>query len=141
MHVLLPIDNDTNRAMATGELVASIPTASETVQVTIVNVQKKRDLADMDGSSLVPEEVFDKDDFPENVEKVENFLKNEGISVEKRRVLGKPAKEIIEMANEIPADLIVLSGRKRTPIGKVLFGSVTQSVLLNADTPVTVVPS
>jgi hypothetical protein len=62
-----------------------------------------------------------------------------GVAVEKRRVHGEPAEEILTAADEISADRIVMCGRKKTPVGKVLFGSVTQSVLLNAETPVTVI--
>ncbi|WP_345782540.1 universal stress protein [Halostagnicola sp. A-GB9-2] len=49
---------------------------------------------------------------------------------------GNPAEEIIEFANETDAHYIVIGGRKRSPVGKALFGSVTQSVLLDATQPV-----
>lgn len=52
-------------------------------------------------------------------------------------VVGNPAEEIVRYAREHDAEYIVVSGRKRSPVGKVLFGSVTQSVLLSA--PCTVV--
>lgn len=51
-------------------------------------------------------------------------------------LVGKPAREVIRYASEQAASYIVTSGRKRSPVGKVLFGSVTQSILLNADRPV-----
>ena len=53
--------------------------------------------------------------------------------------VGNPAKEILERADAVDADYIVIGGRSRSPVGKALFGSVTQSVLLDADCPVVTV--
>lgn len=50
--------------------------------------------------------------------------------------IGRPAQEIDEYASTVDARYVVIGGRKRTPIGKALFGSVTQSVLLSVDVPV-----
>lgn len=54
-------------------------------------------------------------------------------------LVGDASKEILRYARENDAEYIVLGGRKRSPVGKALFGSVTQSVLLNADRPVVAV--
>lgn len=51
-------------------------------------------------------------------------------------LMGTQADRIIKYAEENDARYIVVSGRKRSPTGKALFGSVTQSVLLNAKCPV-----
>ncbi|NKE35277.1 universal stress protein [Natronococcus sp. JC468] len=51
-------------------------------------------------------------------------------------LLGDPADEIVDYADEADASYLVVAGRNRSPVGKALFGSVTQSVLLNASTPV-----
>lgn len=50
--------------------------------------------------------------------------------------VGEPVEEILAEAERRDARYLVLGGRKRTPVGKALFGSVTQSVLLGADLPV-----
>lgn len=50
--------------------------------------------------------------------------------------VGSPVREIMEAADELDARYLVIGGRKRTPTGKALFGSTTQSVLLDADRPV-----
>lgn len=57
-----------------------------------------------------------------------------GISVEGS--VGPPAEKILSKARENDAEYLVIGGRKRSPVGKALFGSVTQSVLLDADRPV-----
>ncbi|GAB7021163.1 universal stress protein [Halostagnicola bangensis] len=50
--------------------------------------------------------------------------------------VGDPAEEILGYADEVGANYLVIGGRSRSPVGKALFGSVTQSVLLDADRPV-----
>lgn len=51
-------------------------------------------------------------------------------------LVGDPAERIVEYADEQNAQYIVVSGRNRSPTGKVVFGSVSQSILLNAKCPV-----
>lgn len=46
------------------------------------------------------------------------------------------ADELIELATEVSGELIVIGLRKRSPVGKMLLGSIAQSVLLNAHVPV-----
>jgi nucleotide-binding universal stress UspA family protein len=56
-------------------------------------------------------------------------------------LVGYPATEILNYATAHDAVYVVVGGRKRSPVGKVLFGSTTQAVLLNAEQPVLVVPT
>lgn len=65
------------------------------------------------------------------------------IGVESEAVgrIGTPADEIVEYAAEQSARYIVVSPHRRSQAGKILFGSVAQSVLLNADCPVVSVRS
>ena len=53
---------------------------------------------------------------------------------------GDPAEELVEYGREVDAEYVVVSGRKRSPLGQAVFGSVTQSLLLEADRPVVAVP-
>ncbi|WP_135303947.1 universal stress protein [Haloarcula amylovorans] len=50
--------------------------------------------------------------------------------------VGDPAEEIADHADEIDARYVVVGGRKRSPTGKALFGSVTQKVLFDSPVPV-----
>ncbi|NHN48061.1 universal stress protein [Halostella sp. JP-L12] len=53
--------------------------------------------------------------------------------------VGDPADKIVQYGREQNTRYIVMGAKKRSPVGKTIFGSVAQSVLLNADQPVIVV--
>lgn len=55
--------------------------------------------------------------------------------------VGDPVEEILKLADESDATFVVIGGRKRSPTGKALFGSATQSILLESDRPVVTVMS
>ncbi len=52
---------------------------------------------------------------------------------------GDPAREIVETAKKWWADFVVMGSRERLSISRVLFGSVSGSVLRHAPCPVLVV--
>ena len=49
------------------------------------------------------------------------------------------ARAVIELAVEVDAELLVIGARRRSPIGKFLMGSATQTIILDAPMPVLVV--
>lgn len=49
------------------------------------------------------------------------------------------AEAILGRAAEVGADLLIIGARRRSPVGKALMGSLTQSILLAAELPVLVV--
>lgn len=51
-------------------------------------------------------------------------------------LVGYPGQEILAYADKEDARYIVIGGRKRSPVGKALFGSVAQEVVLESDRPV-----
>lgn len=53
---------------------------------------------------------------------------------------GKPWKTIIEAANEIDADVIVMGTRPHSGLGHALMGSTATKVMNNAGRPVLIVP-
>lgn len=61
-----------------------------------------------------------------------------GVSAELHHaVMGKRGADVLlELAEEVDASLIVIGIRRRSPTGKVFFGSNSQDILLNADCPV-----
>ena len=53
--------------------------------------------------------------------------------------VGEPTEEILAAAAEFDARYVVIGGHRRSPVGKALFGSTTQEVLLESDRPVVTV--
>lgn len=49
------------------------------------------------------------------------------------------AETVLRLTGEVGAELLVIGARRRSPVGKFLLGSVTQTIILEADVPVLVV--
>jgi nucleotide-binding universal stress UspA family protein len=67
-----------------------------------------------------------------------SFVKEyfQGVPVEGRVVSGYAAEEIVAVAEEVGADLIVLGTHGRKGLDKILFGSVAEKVIKTARLPV-----
>lgn len=63
-------------------------------------------------------------------------IREADVEAEAVGLMGDPAEEIVGYADERDANYVVIAGRTRSPVGKALFGSVVQSVLLAAECPV-----
>jgi nucleotide-binding universal stress UspA family protein len=62
-----------------------------------------------------------------------------GLEVEDLIVHGDAAAEIVRVAGERAADLIVISSHGRTGLGRMIFGSTAEAVVRHASCPVLVV--
>ncbi|MBZ0187007.1 MAG: universal stress protein, partial [Candidatus Obscuribacterales bacterium] len=78
-----------------------------------------------------------KDLLPEKAQPFIEKFENERISVD--IVDGSPANEILDLARSWPADLIILGSHGKTGLSKLLLGSVSQAVALNAPCSVRIV--
>jgi nucleotide-binding universal stress UspA family protein len=51
-----------------------------------------------------------------------------------------PHEDVLAHADDVDADELVFAVRKRSPAGKMVFGSTAQALLLRSDRPMAVVP-
>jgi len=81
-------------------------------------------------------------------ERIERFFKDEVEEIEMLKVeqvrsiirVGKPWEVIVDVANEIDADVIVMGTRPHSSLGHVLIGSTATKVMHNADRPILIIP-
>ena len=84
---------------------------------------------------------FDDEDAIESasqLEEVKNELRHAGVEHDIRQLVRgmDPAEDLINVANELNAEFIVIGLRRRSPVGKLILGSNAQRVLLDAPCPV-----
>lgn len=119
-------------------------------------VEQGYELAEVYDDRLVVLHVFTRDEFDDRADgrteyylddatydaaqvsavAVDAALPDDPANVTVRGRIGDPAEEILDEAYSLEARYVVVGGRKRSPVGKAMFGSTTQSILLNAVTPV-----
>ncbi len=73
-----------------------------------------------------------------HMEEVRTQLEAAGVSHEVRQLVRgmDPADDLIKVAEEVAADIIIIGLRRRSPVGKLILGSNAQRILLDAPCPV-----
>jgi nucleotide-binding universal stress UspA family protein len=84
---------------------------------------------------------FDRDDAVESEEDLEAIraeLRDAGVEHDIRQLVRgmDPADDLVNVANDVGAEFIVIGLRRRSPVGKLILGSNAQRVLLDAPCPV-----
>lgn len=125
-------------------------------------VDAVRAVAAPSDARVVVAHVFDTDSYRETVERmlgtdrghiepdelaarmtvtrtITDRLEAESIDCTARATTGTSGEGIVDLAEDVNADRVVIGGRQRSPTGKALFGSTAQEIMLNAPCPVTFV--
>jgi len=72
-----------------------------------------------------------------DVSEVHALMESLGVEVQIRQAVARDiAEELVAIADEVGASLLVIGIRHRSPVGKLLLGSTAQRILLDARCPV-----
>ncbi|MFC4438706.1 MULTISPECIES: universal stress protein [Natrialbaceae] len=146
--ILLAVDENETRGRAQAEAVLELPDTDD-VFVDVVHVHEGMSGPDAEWAAggfseeyaeKMDENVRRRASLPASVETVTEILESSAVEYAVHESVGEPAETILAAASERDSDGIVIGIQKRSPVGKVLFGSVVQAVILDSDRPVTVVP-
>jgi nucleotide-binding universal stress UspA family protein len=124
-HVVVGVDEEAEHARRCVEEVVNLPGDSSEKRVTLIHSF----VDNPSGASATQ---------VHSVREAGETLEAAGIEYDVEESSGDPADAIVAAADDVDADLVIVGGRKRSPAGKALFGSVTQSVILGAARPVMV---
>ncbi len=94
----------------------------------VVNSQRGGRTADYEEVALTNEQV----------QAIHDRLHAAGIEHDVRGLIrgNDPADDLVAIADEASAEMIVIGLRRRTPVGKLIMGSNAQRILLDANCPV-----
>jgi len=127
--VLVPVDRSEDRAFHQAQYVSQLPNAATDVEATVLFVVSPDEFSDADAVAF--------SDIDAAVGAA-NLLEGEGVPVTRTVDDGGVSDQIVRSAAELDADEIVMGGRKRSGVSRVLLGSTVQDVMLSADRPVTI---
>ncbi|SFG92621.1 Nucleotide-binding universal stress protein, UspA family [Halopelagius inordinatus] len=140
-HVLAAVDGNEDRVSKQLDTLRGLPGRDE-LEVTVLHVHEEIDVpADEAGRSVIEsinEDIDSLQGVPDAVYRAAEELETLGIQTDVATMRGDPVPTILDAAEDVGADAILVAARERSPVGKAMFGSVTQGVILDSDVPVIV---
>lgn len=121
MHVLLGVGGSELSYQALDETISRAREAGDEVTVAVFDNEEM----DTDGTAIE--------------ERVRQTLAETGFEAEVRQISGDPGSQVVDIAETEGFDRIVLGSGERSTLGKIQLGSIAEFVLLNAQTPVTLI--
>lgn len=117
--IIVGVDTDVERARTQANAVADLP-GSEEINAILVHVFDSED-GDIESVDAVGE--------------ARAILEEAGVGITAEGISGDTAMALLDAAARYDADSLCVAGRKRSPAGKAIFGSVTQDVIMGANRP------
>jgi nucleotide-binding universal stress UspA family protein len=138
MVIIAAIDRSDRASRAVKEAEKLSSAFDDTVHV--VHALTKSDMVKMEGIHATRPNIQISDNEVREMatEVAASVVDNFDMPAESVGLVGDAKTEIIGYASEQNAWYIVVAGRKRSPAGKTVFGSVAQSIILNAECPTVV---
>lgn len=114
---------------------------SDKVMDEAVKYAKKFDAQVLAVTSLIGGDKTEKDQIitaEENFKSVKKKLDDQGVKNETHLIVRgmEAGEDLVRFSKEKNADLIIIGVKNRSKVGKLIFGSVAQVVILQADCPV-----
>lgn len=139
--VLMPVDSDPERLDRQLDTLRRV-FGDDEVEVTVLYVHEEIDTTPDEAGDNVIESINENigalQGVPETIERAATTLQDDGVPVEVQTTSGDPESVVLDVAEDNSADVILVATRERSPVGKAVFGSVTQGVILEGDRPVLV---
>ncbi|WP_101295398.1 universal stress protein [Halegenticoccus soli] len=138
-----PTDADRIDRLAEETIEVAGPTGATVVLAHVFTTSEYEDTLDKLEFDTTAEEVSPDDVASRHatVRELASAFDDAGVDYEIRGAVGKHGTAIVDLATSVDADRVVVGGRRRSPTGKAVFGSVAQEVMLSAPCPVTFVRS
>ena len=133
--------DDAERAQRLAEETIDVagPTGATVVLAHVYTTEEYREATDnlnMRASDVTPNEVAKRHS---TIRDLVQEMEAADVEYQIRGEVGEHGGRIVDLAEGVDADRVVVGGRKRSPAGKAVFGSTAQEVMLSAPCPVTFV--
>ena len=141
-HILVPVDESPISYAAVEQALALAKSLNS--QVTVMSVIAVDPFFGVDFYIVAPA-ITDyfmqaEKNAKERLEDIKQSFIRDGIAVDVKLIHGvSPSEGIIQVADEVSADLIIMGSHGRTGLQKVMLGSVAQNVLTQSPIPVLIV--
>jgi nucleotide-binding universal stress UspA family protein len=131
-----------NDGTRTDELTKAVLDVAEPTDATVVLLHVFSEKAYEEG---IEEAGFDPEDPPsakelaaqlEGIDLISAALETAGTEYEIRGAIGAEGESILQETEAVGGDLLYISGRRRSPTGKAVFGSTSHRIMMNSSCPV-----
>lgn len=132
-----PNDNTRTDELTEAVLDVAVPTDAS---VVLLHAFSERAYEEgIEEAGFDPEESPSADELAERLEGIDllsEALEAAEISYEVRGEIGAEGETILQTTEAVDGDLLYISGRKRSPTGKAVFGSTSHRIMMNSSCPV-----
>lgn len=140
-HILVPVDWSSQSEKAFAYALEELPEPRITLLHVLnpVSMLGYADETTLDLEGYRNEEQRRRERADQMFEEYRDKATARGIDIETVTTTGKPARRILEAAENREVDHIVMGSHGRSGVGRVLFGSVAETVTRRSTVPVTIV--